>query len=110
MNRRLIIVVGAIVATAAAVAAWRLLWNADAVRAGVGPHQVALEDCWDQLENDLQHPQLFEFLDETIWHQGDPEELLIGGSVRMLSAGGQPTVRNFECLVVIGRVFRASLL
>ena len=108
VSRNLIIVIGAVALSATAVATW-LLGSRDGLLSGVGPYQAELDDCRDRLENGLQHPRLFEFIEDTIWRQGDAEDLLIAGKVRMLGGDGLPVVYEFECVLVDSHVLRADI-
>ena len=108
VSRILIIVTSIVAVGAAAVAAWSL-WSRDGLLSGVGPYQAELDDCRDRLENGLQHPRLFEIVEDTIWRQGGTEDLLIGGKVRMLGREGLPIVLEFECALVDSQILRAEL-
>ena len=108
MRRILIVAVAAVVVSAAAAGTWAF-WNRNAPTEGVGSYRAELGACRSRFIDILQHPEMFQMIRDTLWHQGGQERLLIGGLVRMLGGRGQPTVFRFECLVVDGDVLRADI-
>ena len=95
-----------VIAAAAAYAVWAV-WIDDGVRAGPGPFTAELEQCRSLIEQDLQHVPM-EYLERTVWHQGDATELHIGGLLR-LTSGPRPPTHNYECLARGGRVVRQEV-
>lgn len=100
-------VAAGIAAAAIVVAVWAV-WFRGGVQAGPGPFAAEVAECQHRLDQDLQHPQFFQFLDETVWHLGTAAELHVGGKVVMLADNGRPTRVSYECLARNGRVLNVE--
>lgn len=108
-RRPILVLVGAGALAAALVAAvWAVWVGGGGAKAGPGPFAEELELCRDLLDQEIQHiPQ--EYLEATVWHEGEATELRIGGKVRLHGADGRPAIHNYECIARSGRILRVDV-
>ena len=104
MNRKTIGIAAGVVALAVAGFAVWSVWFSSGVQAGPGLYESELEICRVQLDDDLQHPDLQDHLDDTVWHQVDGDDLHIGGKVMLLAGDGKPAASEYQCLIRGGRI------
>ena len=87
---------------AIAFAIWAI-WSRGGVQAGPGPFAAELAECQHRVWQDLQHVPV-EYLQATVWHEGNAAELKIGGRVRLQGDNGRPTIHTYACLARNGRI------
>ena len=95
-------------AIALALVVWAVWPSSAKVQAGPGPFTEELLLCREALDQDIQHIDQVH-LDETVWHQGDAEELRIGGKVQLQGDDGRPAIHNYECLSRRERIIRMDV-
>ena len=104
MNSKTIgIAAGIVVLAIAGVVVW-LVWFSSGVQAGPGPYLSQLDICRSQLDDDLQHPEMQDHVEDTVWHTVDGEDLRIGGIVMLLGGDGRPSAASYECLMRGSRI------
>ena len=60
------------------------------------------------MDGDLGHPDLENYVSESVWYEEDGPELRIGGQVWLMEMGGerngQPRIEDYACLFRNGRL------
>ncbi len=106
------LVVGAAVLAVAAGGGWYAYaaMFGSPVKAGAGPYQTQLVECQERLFEDEMHPADMKFLDATVWREGTPENLKLGGKLSRMNYGnGRTTTYNYSCTIHSGRIFDAGI-
>jgi hypothetical protein len=79
------------------------------VEAGAGPYYALLQECQETITEDMQEADDLRFLDNTVWHEGTPDNLTVGGRLTRLNDAGRTTTFNYECVISNNRVIDAGL-
>ncbi len=105
-NRVLILAAAAVLLAGATIACYA---NDDGVRAGVGPFAADMTRCRDRVFQELRYPDPIEYIEDTVWHTGEPAHFTIGGLVRLRGGNAQPFTHSYECEAEGGRILRVEV-